>query len=149
MVPVCPCRTIRDLLSLTSQSQIVLSKLLLARVRPSGLQATESTRSVCPEKVCRHTPVDRSHSLIVPSKLALARWVPSGAKASPVAQQVCPTSVCIWVSDSGISGSHTQISPLVWLLASNFPFGLQASMLTAPPGPASRRAVVLVLGSHK
>src|SRR5205807_9820805 len=44
-----PCSATRALPSWPSHSQIVWSKLPLASVPPSGLQATQCTRSVCPK----------------------------------------------------------------------------------------------------
>src|SRR6266702_4720027 len=110
MTAVCPCKTARGLPCSTSQRQMVQSKLQLARVRPSGLQATRITRSVCQENVCRQPRLSTSHSLTVPSKLALASCAPLGEKASPGTQWLCPASCCTRVLGFGASASHRDSS---------------------------------------
>ena len=67
----------------TSHSRTVPSPLPLARVLPSGLNATESTGPVWPVSgppIGR--PVATSHSRTVPSALPLARVLPSGLNAT-------------------------------------------------------------------
>src|SRR6266567_1870340 len=133
MTAVCPCKTARGLPCSTSQRQMVQSKLQLARVRPSGLQATRITRSVCQENVCRQPRLSTSHSLTVPSKLALASCVPLGEKASPGTQWLCPARCCTLVPGSGALGSHSEMLPSAKPDASSLPSGLQVSEYTVPP----------------
>src|SRR6266487_2027488 len=94
-MPLWPCSTPRDVPSWPSHNRIVWSKLPLASVPPSGLQARACTRSVCSSSVSRQRPLARSHSFRVPSQLVLLSWLPSGAKASPRTQLLCSESVCM------------------------------------------------------
>src|SRR3989442_912351 len=130
-----PSSAARALPAWPSHSRIVWSKLLLASVPPSGLQATQFTFSVCPTSVCRprRLPVSpTSHSLTVPSQLALASRLPLGAKASPRTQLLCPTSVCTQVAGPVCCLSHSRMCPSKPPLANRRPSGLQASEKTAP-----------------
>src|SRR5207248_11797004 len=111
----------------------------LARMRPSGLQATARTRSVCPVSVWRKLPLATSHSLTVSSQLPLANCVPSGAKASPNTQLVCPLSVCTPVPGCPPESSHSRIWVSKPPLASRRPSGLQARAYTGPLWPESVR----------
>src|SRR6266852_4816255 len=130
MTAVCGWRTGRRLRCARSQRQMVRSKLQLARVRPSGLQATRITRSVCHENVCRQLRLSRSHSLTLPSKLALASRVPLGEKASPGTQWLCPARCCTLVPGSGALGSHSEMLPSAKPDASSLPSVLQVSEYT-------------------
>src|SRR5205085_10119826 len=97
-----------------SHSRIVWSKLPLASVCPSGLQATQCTPSVCPVSVWHTHGLPSSltsQSLTLPSQLALASRLPSGAKASPRTQLLCPESVCTQVADWVFCISHTRMCP--------------------------------------
>src|SRR2546422_5434830 len=123
-----PCSTTRELPSWPSHSRIVWSKLPLASVPPSALQARACTCFVCPTSVCRQRrlPVSpTSQSLTVPSQLALASRLPLGAKASPCTQLLCPTSVCTQRAGPVLRISHSRIVPAKSPLASRRPFGLQ------------------------
>jgi hypothetical protein len=69
-----------------SHRRTVWSGLALARVLPSGLNATEVTGPEGPVRgrlICR--PLDRSHNRTAPSALPVAR-VPSGLSATEVAR---------------------------------------------------------------
>src|SRR5258708_25725300 len=115
------------LLCATSHSQIVLSKPQLARMLPSGLQATLFTRSVCPVSVWSRRRLSTSHSLTVRSQLELARVLPSGAKASPRTRLVCPARIATQVAGWVCWISHSRIFPPGPPLASRPPSGLQAT----------------------
>ena len=106
-------------------------------MRPSGLQATARTRSVCPVSVWCTRPLATSHSLTVRSKLPLASCVPSGAKASPNTQLVCPASVCTHMADCVPCICHNRMRPSKPPLASRLPSGLQATAYTGLGGPSS------------
>ena len=77
----------------TSHSRTVLSPLPLARVLPSGLNATEKTLPVWPVS---GAPTGRwlatSHSRTVLSSLPLARVLPSGLNATESTVSVWPVS---------------------------------------------------------
>src|SRR6266852_1491116 len=118
-----------------SQSQIVWSHPQLAMSRPSGLQATANTRSVCPASVSRTRRLSTSHSLTVRSQLPLARVLLSGAKASPVTPVVCSVSLCTQGVGWVFCLSHPRICPSKLPLASRLPSGLQASAYTGPLWP--------------
>src|SRR5256885_1202762 len=124
-------RSVLSLPPLTSNSplgpQVTLSKPQLARMRPSGLQATLFTRSVCPVSVWRRLPLATSHSLTVRSQLALARVLPSGEKASPRTRLLCPAMIATQVAGCVFCISHTRICPVVPPLASRRPSGLQTT----------------------
>src|SRR6266849_2233645 len=125
---VCPRSTARALPCSTSHSQIVVSRLLLASVRPSGLQATRPL-AVGPASVWRRRWLPSSltsHSLTVPSQLALARVRPSEAKTSPITQFVCPVRTAMQVAGHEFCISHNRIGPSKLPLASKCPSALQA-----------------------
>jgi hypothetical protein len=65
-----------------SQSRVVLSELAVARVRPSGLNASPLTRWLCPVSARRRVPSGRSHNFAF-NQSPLARVRPSGLKARP------------------------------------------------------------------
>ena len=71
------CRWLR-----TSHNLIVLSPLILANVRPSGLKATDKTQFECPVRVAISRWLCTSHNLIVLSEPPLANVRPSGLKAT-------------------------------------------------------------------
>jgi hypothetical protein len=76
-----------------------LSLLPDARVRPSGLKATELIQRVCPVRIRSSQPVATSQSWTVPSAPPDARVRPSGLKATEVTISECPlctTSSGLW-----------------------------------------------------
>ena len=64
----------------SSHSRTVLSLLLDATIRPSGLKHTEFTQPPCPWSVLTHAPVTASHTRTVLSWLPDASCFPSGLK---------------------------------------------------------------------
>src|SRR5712692_2660822 len=86
---------------------IVLSRLPLTRVCPSGLMATLQTMPVWPVRVRTSLPVDKSHTLIVLSELPLTRVCPSGLMATLQTASAWPVRVRSNVSCSTGSGSKT------------------------------------------
>ncbi len=75
-----------------SQILIVPSSLPVARRRPSGLNATPGTVSVCPCKVSASWPLLASQILTLWSKLLEATRRLSGLYATPHTVLVCPSS---------------------------------------------------------
>ena len=73
----------------TSHSMIVLSRLPVARVLPSGLNATDATPCACPVSVAVILPLATSHSLTVLSRLAEASVLPSGLNVTERTESVC------------------------------------------------------------
>src|SRR5262245_16649197 len=68
--------------------------LPLARVLPSGENASDSSRFFGPVSVCRRAPVSGSHSLIVVSLHPLATVLPSGETVTESTSARWPSSVC-------------------------------------------------------
>ena len=67
-----------------SQSRVVPSRLVEARVLPSGANATASIVSRCPSRVWRSEPLARSHTFTVQSSEPEASVLPSAANATQV-----------------------------------------------------------------
>src|SRR6266446_1699245 len=141
----CPRSTARALPCSTSHSKIVVSRLLLASVHPSALQATRPL-AVCPASVWRKRWLPASptsHSLTEPSQLALARVRPSRAKASPITQLVCPSRTAMQGAFHEFCISHNRICPLKLPLASRCPSALQAIAETGSGCESVSRCVPL------
>src|SRR4051812_47961705 len=79
--------------SATLHNRTVWSPLAVARVRPSGLNATDFTASVWPVRVLRGCPLGTSHNRTVRSLLAVARVRPSGLNATDHTGSVWPVKV--------------------------------------------------------
>ena len=113
-----------------------MSRLPLASVPPSGLNAMEVTLPVCPSRVCPCSPVTASHRWIVPSQLPLApASVPPSGLAMKVTLPVCPSRVC---PCSPVTASHRWIVPSQLPLASVPPSGLNATLWTSLVCPVNR-----------
>ena len=130
----------------TSHSRTVPSSLPLARVLPSGLNATEQTASVWPVSgLPIGWPVATSHNRTVPSSLPLARVLPSGLNATETTLPVWPVSgLPIW---RPVATSHSRTVPSALPLARVLPSGLNATELTAPVWPV-RGCADLAAGGH-
>ena len=88
----------------TSHNRTVPSSLPVARVLPSGLNATDQTAPAC---AVRGLPIWRwvatSHNRTVPSSLPVARVLPSGLNATDQTSRVCPVRglpIWRWVATS-------------------------------------------------
>src|SRR5690606_20086700 len=75
----------------SGRRRTVPSLLALASTEPSGLNATDHTRSVCPSRISRSVPSGVFHRRTVPSSLALASSEPSGLNATDRTQSACPS----------------------------------------------------------
>src|SRR5215472_10235171 len=101
------------------------SALPMARVLPSGLNATEVIRPVWP---VRGAPtgrlVARSHTRTVWSGLVLARILPSGLNATEVIGPTGPVRavICRWAATS-----HNKMVPVSLPVARVLPSGLNAT----------------------
>ena len=74
----------------------------LARVWPSGLNATLQTDSVWPSRVCWRVPVAMFHRRTMLSQPPLARVWPSGLNATLQTDSVWPSRVCWRVPVAGV-----------------------------------------------
>src|SRR5262249_15374747 len=98
----------------------------LARVRPSGLNATDRTAAVWPRREALGCPVLTSHSRTDLSWEALARVRPSGLNATEVTRPACPGRVALaWPVLA--SQSRTLPSRPPAALARVWPSGLNAT----------------------
>src|SRR6266699_5181744 len=77
----------------TLQSLIVPSSLLLAKIFPIGLKATDHTQLLCPCKVLKHRQFMVYHILTVWLWLPLAIILPSGLKTTDLTQLVWPCRI--------------------------------------------------------
>ncbi|GAA3083874.1 hypothetical protein GCM10020000_82660 [Streptomyces olivoverticillatus] len=103
---------------------MVPSLLAAASVRPSGLNATERTKSAGPVRVATGMRVGESvtsHSRTVWSQLPVARRRPSGRKAT-----VDTTSS--WPNRGSSRRSCNRAPALASLMARSWPFGLNATV---------------------
>src|SRR5689334_5369422 len=77
----------------TPHSLMVPSREALAKIFPSGLNATLCTGPVCLAKVWRSAPLAARHKPIVSSSDPEARVSPDGLNATLCTEPVCPVSV--------------------------------------------------------
>ena len=123
---------------------MVPSALPLASVRPSGLNATESTAAVLPVRGwpsgLGRAGSATSHSRTVPSRLPLASVCPSGLNAT---ESTAPTPLVRgWPSGRGCAGSatsHSRTMPSQLPLASVRPAGLNATEYDGGVSPPVER----------
>src|SRR5262249_1712672 len=138
---VCPWRVAVSCLVVASHSRTVWSSEPLARVRPSGLYATEQTLFVCPWSLAMASPVATSHSHTIRSSEpeALASVVPSGLRATEATSDCkrrvalgCPVltshnrtvlsrEALARVVPSGLNATAFTISPCTWRVTRDWP----------------------------
>ena len=113
------------------------SLLAEAMRRPSGLNATPMTSSVCPLNVSASCPEPASQTLTV-LLLAEAMRRPSGLNATPLTCLLCPLSVsATWPEPA----SQTFDRPIAPAEAMRRPSGLNATPLTPTVVPLERPQV--------
>src|SRR5260221_9795179 len=105
-----------------------------------------------------HAPLWTSHQRSLPSLSPLSSLSPLGAQVTAETTPGCPAKALFPASQAGwrspLCTSHTNSSPLSpcpWLPqpeASRVPSGLQATHVTPPGCPASRRSCVPSAASH-
>ena len=88
-----------------SHKRMTRSAPPLARIHPSGLNATLWTASLCPARVFHRVPVPMSHKRTVWSTLPLASISPLGWKATLKTLAACPFMVSRRMTVAGSDGS--------------------------------------------
>src|SRR6185503_19909686 len=117
-----------------SQSFTIPSSLLLARVFPSGENATAQTSRSCPVSWVTSVLLSTFQSLMVLSSLLDASNLPLGEKSTQVAGLVCPLRVAIGLPVFTFQSFTVASSPQ---LARILPSGEKANDLTASVWPWS------------